>query len=147
MGLKSVGIEQCDENKMRALVKISMTDDNVMSQYNGSCDLDIESSFNDLDLGDGDTSVSVRKRPNVKQTDKSHVEDVELDQMKKSQGKKSYDPLKWFGVLVPPALRQSQQEFRKSTETVVTVANLRVKLDSLRKEYEDLMKQKKKLQS
>lgn len=147
MGLKSVGIEQCDENKMRAQVKISVSDDNIMSQYNGACDIDFESKFGDLDLGDGDKSGSnVRKRPKGNQEGDSHVQDVELNDIKKGDIKKLYDPLKWFGVLVPPALRQSQVDFKTSTETVVTVANLRIKLDTLQKEYVDLKQKKKELE-
>lgn len=35
------------------------------------------------------------------------------------------DPLKWFGVLVPPALRVSQNSFRNAvTETVPSLANI-----------------------
>ena len=147
MGLQSVGMAQCDENKMTALVKLSVSDDNVVSQYNGACDLDLESNFNDLDLGEEDSSnVGVRKRASVKPKDNSHVEDVEMDHIKKKNAKRTYDPLKWFGVLVPPALRQSQVDFKKTTETVVAVANLRTKIDTIQKEYRILLKKKKELQ-
>lgn len=143
MGLKSVGIEQCDENRMKALVKISVSDDNTFTQYNGASDLDIEDKFGDLDLGEGNKSgTNVRKRAQTNSTESSHVEDVELDDIKKIDKKVSLDPLKWFGVLVPPALRQSQTEFKKSAESVVTIANLKVKMSSLQNEYTDLLKKK-----
>ena len=34
------------------------------------------------------------------------------------------DPLKWFGLLTPPALRQSQASFKTATELVVETANI-----------------------
>ena len=35
------------------------------------------------------------------------------------------DPIKWFGVLVPSSLRQSQQTFRKAIEIAIEVINIR----------------------
>jgi len=51
---------------------------------------------------------------------------------KGSQGEKPKDPLNWFGVLVPPALRQSQKEFKdgnyrvphKNTNTTKTTRSM-----------------------
>ena len=34
------------------------------------------------------------------------------------------DPLKWFGLLPPPALRQSQASFKTATELAVETANI-----------------------
>ncbi|KAJ1657342.1 hypothetical protein IWQ61_003247 [Dispira simplex] len=42
-----------------------------------------------------------------------------------------HDPLRWFGVLVPGSLRQSQRYFHQSTTRIVNLANLKVQLDQL----------------
>ncbi|KAJ1657708.1 hypothetical protein IWQ61_002943 [Dispira simplex] len=42
-----------------------------------------------------------------------------------------HDPLRWFGVLVPGSLRQSQCYFHQSTTRIVKLANLKVQLDQL----------------
>ena len=34
------------------------------------------------------------------------------------------DPLKWFGLLTPPVLRQSQASFKTATELAVETANI-----------------------
>ena len=148
MGVRSVGIQQCDENKMNALVKVSYEDNQFILMDTNN----LERQLQDLDLNDDQNKSVLRKRTTVNQedseskyvgmTNKAYVEEIGLKDMKKSS---SSDPLKWFGVLVPQALRQSQTEFKNSVNTVVTVANLKTKLISLQKEYEDLLRQKKEM--
>ncbi|XP_046362017.2 coiled-coil domain-containing protein 115-like [Haliotis rufescens] len=57
------------------------------------------------------------------------------------------DPLKWFGVLVPQALRRSQSSFQEASGLAVTVANLKLKLGNLREDYKTLLAEKQKLLS
>ncbi len=38
--------------------------------------------------------------------------------------KNGHDPLRWFGVLVPPTLRQSSECFKRAAEIAVECANL-----------------------
>ncbi|XP_071110226.1 coiled-coil domain-containing protein 115-like [Haliotis cracherodii] len=57
------------------------------------------------------------------------------------------DPLKWFGVLVPQALRRSQSSFQEASGLAVTVANLKLKLGNLREDYKKLLAEKQKLLS
>ena len=45
------------------------------------------------------------------------------------------DPLKWFGILVPGSLRQSQQAFRKAIELVIDVVNTRKEFQRTLSEY------------
>lgn len=68
-----------------------------------------------------------------------------VDKSEKSTGIK--DPLLLFGILVSPHLRQSQTSFRQAVDVTVDIANLKQKLCSLRKEYINLMAQKKALES
>lgn len=42
-----------------------------------------------------------------------------------SRNEEGTNPMKWFGVLVPGSLRQSQQAFQKVLETAVDVVNIR----------------------
>eukprot|EP00730_Choanoeca_flexa_P013228 TRINITY_DN5096_c0_g1_i1.p1 TRINITY_DN5096_c0_g1~~TRINITY_DN5096_c0_g1_i1.p1 ORF type:complete len:161 (+),score=18.41 TRINITY_DN5096_c0_g1_i1:58-483(+) len=60
-------------------------------------------------------------------------EDICLDQTKPEK-----DPLRWFGVLVPSALRQAQTTFRRSTEIAVRLADSKVKMQRLESEFKSL---------
>ncbi|XP_052819706.1 coiled-coil domain-containing protein 115-like [Mya arenaria] len=160
MGVKSVSMDQCDENNMSAVVKVKVTPENQLKSYNP--DLDIESQFSDLDLEGKipDTESNLRKR-NVRKPERdyyekkdSHIEEfinkagengVELKDLSDKTRKKVFDPIKWFGVLVPTTLRQSQSDFKATVDAVVTVANLKIKLQELQKEYKELMLKKEEL--
>jgi len=56
--------------------------------------------------------------------------------------KRNSDPLNWFGVLVPQALRQSQHQFKRATEQCCHLATLKGHLLKLRTDQEVLMKRK-----
>lgn len=47
----------------------------------------------------------------------------------------SYDPLHWFGVLVPQNLRIAQDSFKKAVDLSVQIANLQMQLEALRVEF------------
>lgn len=64
---------------------------------------------------------------------------------KKSPDKRT-DPLKWFGILVPTALRQSQQDFQKSAEVAIICANLQSEINGIVARQKFLCRQKSKLQ-
>lgn len=55
------------------------------------------------------------------------------------------DPLKWFGVLVPQNLRNSQKRFRESVYLAATIANIQAELDSVLSRLETLHIQKDSL--
>ncbi|KAL8738050.1 MAG: hypothetical protein Q9181_001118 [Wetmoreana brouardii] len=56
------------------------------------------------------------------------------------------DPLKWFGILVPPALRTSQQTFKTTvTETVPSLANISTEMKSLEIEIRRIRKKIRKM--
>lgn len=76
-------------------------------------------------------------------TEEVNVHGQEADKKKEKNGKTSLqDPLKWFGVLVPQSLRQSQINFKQSVNTVVQIANIQENLLQLKKQYVELLKQK-----
>ena len=54
----------------------------------------------------------------------------------------SNDPIKWFGVLVPSSLRQSQSSFQQVLEIVVEIVNTRMEAAETMKEFNQLSKTK-----
>lgn len=55
------------------------------------------------------------------------------------------DPIKWFGILVPQPLRQSQQKFSAAAELSVHIANAKLKLAEYVANYKNLHQAKRKL--
>ncbi|XP_027767212.1 coiled-coil domain-containing protein 115, partial [Empidonax traillii] len=55
------------------------------------------------------------------------------------------DPLGWFGVLVPPSLRQAQGSFQKGVTLAVEVAELQGTVDAAATRYRHLLRQKRLL--
>ncbi|TRZ09268.1 hypothetical protein HGM15179_017834 [Zosterops borbonicus] len=52
------------------------------------------------------------------------------------------DPLGWFGVLVPPSLRQAQGSFQRGVTLAVEVAELQATLEAAAARYRQLLRQK-----
>ena len=65
--------------------------------------------------------------------------------MATKQNTRTRDPLNWFGVLVPQALRNSQNHFRKAIEQCCHLATLKVHILKLRHEHDLLMSRKEEL--
>ena len=164
MGVKTVNIDQVDETKMDAHVKIRIPETEKLD-----CDTDIFSLIQCSNMDEDGTKTTckdtekdvnqsgLRKR-NVKSENPSkedHIEEViktDADKNTKAnenngenelEKKRLFDPIKWFGVLVPGSLKQSQVEFRKCIEVAVNVGNLQTKLENFRKNYRTLLKLKK----
>ena len=57
-------------------------------------------------------------------------------------GKPSKDPIKWFGVLVPQALRQSQDRYKRALQHVPIVATLQTRLLKIKSEFRELHRKK-----
>ena len=116
------------------------------------------SIWNDQSESVNSTSLRKRKEPSKKDPldDLTEaIEDVRINgdshkeqsNCEAKQDKKSrHDPLKWFGVLVPQALRQSQGMFQRATEQCCHLASLKAHLLHLRQRHTQLMQQKKELQ-
>lgn len=81
----------------------------------------------------------------------STEDDEERDNSMTEQGQNSSDfrpdPLKWFGVLTPSALKQGQHYFQSAARTAVELANHKVKLNGIIDEYMRLKHNKDKLLS
>merc|ERR1712062_225651 len=80
---------------------------------------------------------------------KSNIEDLTsaLTLNEKKEEKKvssKQDPIKWFGVLVPNSLRQSQKCFKKAVECSVDCANLQNEMNGIIARRKHLHKLEKK---
>ncbi|XP_035675766.1 coiled-coil domain-containing protein 115-like [Branchiostoma floridae] len=73
----------------------------------------------------------------------SGVEDLELHQVVDPHSLQ--DPLRWFGILVPPCLRHGQHSFSQVIAMSCQVASLQSQIDQLRLEYRQLLRQKQQL--
>lgn len=94
--------------------------------------------------------TSLRKRKNANTTD-THDDTSDLssdlslnDSFTKKTGspEKYKDALKWFGVLVPQPLRQSQKKFQTAAELCCHLASLKMKHLQLQQSFKDLKKMK-----
>ncbi|CAG8734924.1 4133_t:CDS:2 [Cetraspora pellucida] len=73
------------------------------------------------------------------------IKDSDNDVTKKrSQTRIIEDPLRWFGILVPSSLRESQRNFKQSLSGMVNIINLRNEIINKEAEYKMLKKEKEK---
>ncbi|XP_063410238.1 coiled-coil domain-containing protein 115-like [Mytilus trossulus] len=149
MGAKSVGVSQYDENNMKASKVVLVTEKDDDDDDDDDCvdkmfELVNANSCLDESLKDP-VSEGLRQR---KSGGKDNVEtigseNVEQLTQKNSNNTKNYkDPIKWFGVLVPQSLRQSQAYFKQATDSVIKVSNLKSKVIHLKEQYKTLQKEK-----
>ncbi|KAL8784543.1 MAG: hypothetical protein Q9213_003891 [Squamulea squamosa] len=90
------------------------------------------------------TVQTTSKGPETKQT--ATDEDSRKPQTERSSISSVSDPLKWFGILVPPTLRASQASFRKVViETIPVLANLSKEMKSMEIEIRRTRKKIRKL--
>ena len=65
-------------------------------------------------------------------------EDEKKSRENEEPTKEVADPLRWFGVLIPQALRQAQQSFRSAVmEDMEKVLNVRLEMAELEQEIRD----------
>ena len=73
------------------------------------------------DDNDDASDEGVKNRKKADHTDDETVTPV----------KKSRDPLRWFGILSPPALKQSQTSFKSSVELCIDIANIQSEISGV----------------
>ncbi|XP_062599745.1 coiled-coil domain-containing protein 115-like [Saccostrea cucullata] len=139
MGVKFVGMDQIHEEDMQASTKVKVTGEEEEEE--------MFAAFTSLGITEDETNevenVGLRKRNVGNSEENSSPPDKKTTTKKKGQ----HDPLKWFGVLVPPSLRQCQKQFKSSLETTIAIANLKQKLLLLKSEYSDLKRRKAEMNS
>ena len=104
---------------------------------------EINVKFNYLSLETGATSKTVENLDSGLVNRKNKTEGKEDDDQKKQKVK---DPLKWFGVLVPQTLKQSQKHFSKAVELSVEATNIRNEIRGLLGQRQYLTRQLKKIE-
>jgi len=111
-------------------------------------DTDLPSSVSHLNIG-----LGLRKRnvPAGEMPEQHTVDDALSNAISKTsiEDIKSkdvvYDPIRWFGVLVPLPLRQSQQSFRNGIKLACKVASLQSRLVDIRQSYINLLEEKRRI--
>ena len=151
MGAKSVGALQYDSDNMQASSVIKISDDDEIEAIYPVFAL-LENEENPQNDNEKPESDGLRKRKTDKGNEKDvdelaeSIQEIGLQEEKGSEDKpilpKKKDPLKWFGVLVPQALRDSQKKFKQAVILSCNLATLKVKLNSLQSHYNQLMQEK-----
>ena len=140
MGTKKVGSLQYDlPSEAEALVHIDVHND-----------IDLPTFQVVADSPDTKTQQDVRRRKtNISADSKtitddlSRVEDVELKELGGGDHLvHKRDPLRWFGVLVPQPLRESQRRFSSCAELCCELATLKARLMQQQQEFLRLKKSK-----
>lgn len=151
MGAKSVGVLQYDKRNIKASKMVSMTTDDVSDRKTfefvnpSDCTLDSSDESDELK---GSSGLRQRKHAGSERVETLGPEGDQLisnDTNSSKNCKIDNDPIKWFGVLVPQSLRQSQGYFKQATEIVLNVSNLKMKVLDLKDKYKSLQKEKRML--
>ena len=91
---------------------------------------------------DDDEEVVVEEKNNETcstKTDKEQIENRDDSaKSEKQRTKKLFNPLNFFGILVPRELRTSQHQFEKAVGLAVQISNLKQQLQSLQFQYRRL---------
>lgn len=103
------------------ILQVPNDEDTVKSLF----DLRTEMTDDDDD-GDAAAAAAISFDVSLK---KSNAEDEEDEPS---------DPLKWFGVLVPQNLKNSQKRFQESVYLAASIANTQAELDSVRSRLKTL---------
>lgn len=78
--------------------------------------LDENTPKTDVPESSSATAESEREEPQSKPDANGPSSDSEETEKETKKAEKSTDPLKWFGILVPPALRAAQSTFVETVE-------------------------------
>ncbi|EDO42154.1 predicted protein, partial [Nematostella vectensis] len=142
MGNKAVGPLQYSEN-MTALARVELGKNSfhLSKQRPGQKTEEQEATEASKNINDD----GLRKRKVGNPEEKDNKEIKELESGIAELGITYTDPIKWFGVLVPSALRTGQNEFSTAVELCCDVANLENDLKRLVERFNELKHQKKAL--
>ncbi|KAI8074044.1 hypothetical protein BC940DRAFT_79077 [Gongronella butleri] len=151
MGAKTISHFSYDE-RMKAQVRVGQHDSDDDDKEDKSGHTANDDTFNEffIQRTDDATNKTLRQRKTNRgevwvqkePQDDEDQQEWELDE--KKSGKKSTkvrannDPLHWFGLLVSPSLRTSQDHFKKALPHIVEIANMVRQLEVLEKQYKDL---------
>ncbi|CAG8605655.1 1143_t:CDS:2, partial [Gigaspora rosea] len=128
------------DGRMQATTRVLISqkkDTNMLNTPNEFiCQYTLTSLEEISDNNEDNDSSSLRRRA---------IKNPENDSTKKrSQGRIIDDPLRWFGILVPSSLRESQRHFKQSLSGMINIINLRNEIINKEAEYQMLKKEKEK---
>ncbi|KAF0394561.1 coiled-coil domain-containing protein [Gigaspora margarita] len=128
------------DGRMQATTRVLISqkkDTNMLNTPNEFiCQYTLTSLEEISDNNEDNDSSSLRRRG---------IKNPENDSTKKrSQGRIIDDPLRWFGILVPSSLRESQRHFKQSLSGMINIINLRNEIINKEAEYQMLKKEKEK---
>ncbi|XP_071332402.1 coiled-coil domain-containing protein 115 isoform X1 [Trachinotus anak] len=104
------------------------------------------------DIGPQEEGVRRRNKPKKDTTENEAIDKANSDKapevtpVKQSDQNPQQDPLKWFGILVPQSLKQSQSSFKQVIELSAEIATLQTAVLNTRQELRNSMKDKRGLQ-
>lgn len=133
MGINSVSRINYPEEHMKSMKKVQVSEDDDSAVFTVA-------KVPSTETLSAVESTEIRKR-NIKQSTESgdineEMKKLKIDKNDKVTEKSSIqDPIKWFGVLVSPALRQSQTSFQKAVELSCEVSSLQAKYVKLQEQY------------
>ena len=155
MGNKAVGEMQYAKNMTAStLVLEGDNDANKLTSDFGSfvVSFDAGATKNEMPKGveilvKNDQKPVLRQRGAGKSQEPAGAGIGEKCEEKFASGKKSKDPLKWFGVLVPSSLKDCQKDFKTACRLSCEVAQLEQELGRIMNDYEQLKERKRVVQS
>jgi len=135
MGHKSVSALQFNDDDMEALIKVDVEQDDLESLPKFSL------SSNDGAENKEDAQDSGLRQRHKDSPDSSgdRVEDISAAAEKATKKK---DPINWFGVLVPGALRESQAKFKGAARVSCELASLKLQSDLLQMQCREALAHK-----
>lgn len=127
-----MGIERVSKLHYSPVMKAKMIV-NTKQDDDGNTVFDVSNVNPDTSAPGTNNSDGIRKRKNASlETDdmevKTGVSDLKLTD-EDEEIEDAPDPLKWFGVLVPQALRDSQENFRRATVITGQICSLDERLN------------------
>lgn len=141
----TVSISQCKitEKEMQASVHVSVSNETTPTSAGKD---KIEPTFvlmtsESENLKQPSSDAPRRRQKDTENEDTSQTE-VVTDENKTECGTLSKDPLHWFGVLVPQALRYSQKNYKSAVEQCVELANLQSRIQQIQTTYKNLLHKK-----
>ena len=140
----TVSISQCKitEREMQASVRVSVSNETATTPEKNKTEPTFTLMASDLESTKQPSSDGPRRR----QVDTENENTIQAEEVKQQNktgcGMLSKDPLYWFGVLVPQALRYSQNNYKSAIEKCIELANLQSRIQQIQAEYENLLHKK-----
>ncbi|CAK7197460.1 hypothetical protein SEUCBS139899_000107 [Sporothrix eucalyptigena] len=110
------------DGRMQALIRLEIGEEDKSAEkavtfavVRPKKEVKVEAAKDDEDSNDEDQ----KKQQEDKKTDNAAITKAKKTEKNKKGAKGPRDPLQWFGVLTPMALRQVQQEAIKAIDTIV----------------------------